>query len=105
MLLLNVRKGGANHAYHSLFVLALDRIRALIRPCGLESIRGGAMLCELCSVCQRVAWGEVVRLGFDKWRHESCYPGSSAWREAYILKPENERTEESIIIFNSKGGI
>jgi hypothetical protein len=57
---------------------------------------------ELCEVCQRVIWGEVVRLGFDKWRHEACYPGSAIWLEAFRLLPAERRTEEGRMIYEAK---
>jgi len=54
---------------------------------------------ELCEVCQRVAWGEVARLGFKKWRHDACYPGSAAWLEHFRMLPEREKTEEGKLIY------
>ena len=34
---------------------------------------------EFCRVCERVAFGDVVRLGFDHWRHAHCELGSPEW--------------------------
>ena len=31
---------------------------------------------EFCKICGNIAWGNVVLLGFSKWRHEECDIGS-----------------------------
>lgn len=38
---------------------------------------------ETCCICDRVRWGAWQSLGFGKWRHEECYPGSKSWVEHY----------------------
>jgi hypothetical protein len=42
---------------------------------------------ELCKVCERVAFGPIVRLGFDNWRHEDCVLGSQEWKLYYHRQP------------------
>jgi hypothetical protein len=54
---------------------------------------------ELCEVCQRVRWGEYVYLGFGRWRHQDCYPGSKNWFDYYRELPTNRRTHEGDLIF------
>lgn len=54
---------------------------------------------ELCKVCGRVQFGEIIRLGFKRWRHDDCHPGSRAWCEAYVLHPI--QTEEARILFQN----
>ena len=56
-----------------------------------------------CVVCERVQWGQVVRLGFGKWRHWECYPGSRQWREYWERLPEAQQTEEGRIIYDCTG--
>lgn len=59
------------------------------------------MMHEFCSVCDRVAWGDIVRLGFGKWRHDACYPGSKAWLEQFRLLPEGKKTAEGKLIYEA----
>ncbi len=59
------------------------------------------MMNELCSVCGRVRWGAYQPLGFGKWRHEECYPGTQAWREYWVTLPASKRTPEGNLIFNA----
>ena len=49
---------------------------------------------ELCEVCERVRFGDVQRLGFGKWRHAGCYPGSVDWLDYIRRMPEAKRTNE-----------
>ena len=53
---------------------------------------------EQCSVCDRAQWGEVVRLGYGKWRHDSCYPGSLPWLEYFKALPPDQQTSEGKLI-------
>jgi len=53
---------------------------------------------DYCAVCERVAWGYVVRLGFGKWRHAECYPGSAAWLDYFKRLPASQQTEEGIML-------
>jgi hypothetical protein len=46
---------------------------------------------SVCTICERVAFGKIVPLGFDKWRHEGCALGSKEWKEYYLRLAENER--------------
>jgi hypothetical protein len=55
-------------------------------------------LAELCQVCERVKWGECVRLGFGKWRHTECYPGSMPWLEYFKRLPASQQTAEGRIL-------
>jgi len=48
---------------------------------------------EFCNVCNRVYWGDAQRLGYGKWRHQECAPGSRNWVEAYEL--QRSRSEVS----------
>lgn len=57
---------------------------------------------EHCTVCGRVSFGSIQPLGFNKWRHESCYPGSKSWRDYFEQLPLNKRTPEGILIYNAK---
>lgn len=56
---------------------------------------------QFCTICDRVPWGEVTLLGFQKWRHDSCYPGSEAWLDYYERIPETQRTFEQTLIYNA----
>ena len=44
-----------------------------------------------CSICDRLAFGLLVPLGHDKWRHDGCVLGSDEWREYYLRLSYNER--------------
>jgi len=48
---------------------------------------------EVCKICQRVAWGNVIRLGFAKWRHDSCGLGSETWKDYYLALSKTEQAE------------
>ena len=45
---------------------------------------------ETCRVCDRPFWGEGQELGFGKWRHSECAPGSRSWVEYYEHGPRTE---------------
>lgn len=53
---------------------------------------------ELCRICDRVQWGEVVRSGFGTWRHSECRPGSEAWRERYHETAYVTRTDVDMML-------
>ena len=61
---------------------------------------------EVCFVCSRVRWGAYQVLGFGKWRHDECYPGSKAWLEAMEEKRAHhvKLTEEQSTIYNHHKG-
>lgn len=40
-------------------------------------------LAEFCTICDRVMFGEIVRVGYGKWRHDYCAIGSTAWLVYY----------------------
>jgi hypothetical protein len=50
-----------------------------------------------CAVCDRVQWGQWQYLGYGRWRHEECTPGSRAWCEKMAQTPV--RTSEQEILF------
>jgi len=54
---------------------------------------------ESCQVCERPRWGNIQYLGFGKWRHEECYPGSPAWREYYTTLPKAQQTPEGDTLY------
>jgi hypothetical protein len=54
---------------------------------------------EHCIICDRVPFGDIVRLGFGHWRHDQCAPGSPAWRERYQQLPSSAKTEEGNILY------
>lgn len=58
--------------------------------CVSESMRVGVME-ELCKICQRVAFGDIVRLAAGSWRHDDCAIGSEAWAVYYVGLPQSER--------------
>lgn len=46
---------------------------------------------ELCSICQRVKFGEWVQLFGVRWRHDSCGLGSDSWLAYYqALSPYDQ---------------
>ena len=45
-----------------------------------------------CKICERVSFGKIVHLGFDKWRHDHCEAGSPDWRIYYQRLDTKERT-------------
>lgn len=45
---------------------------------------------ETCRICDRPFWGEGQELGFGKWRHSECAPGSQSWVEYYLRGPRTE---------------
>ncbi len=51
------------------------------------------LLKELCQVCNRVPFGDIVRLGFGRWRHDCCAGGSQSWLENFhsIEHPTSEQ--------------
>lgn len=49
-------------------------------------------------------WGEVVRLGFAKWRHGECYPGSLPWLEYFKGLPEHLQTTEGKLLWAYRQG-
>jgi len=52
----------------------------------------GELLQEnLCSICQRVKWGEAVPLGHGRWRHSECAIGSESWRDYFLALPEGQQ--------------
>jgi len=42
---------------------------------------------ELCKICDRVAFGNIVHLGFNQWRHAGCALGSEEWKLYYQRQP------------------
>lgn len=68
----------------------------------LGYIEGVSPLVDVCSVCSRAIWGEAQRLGFAKWRHDTCYPGSQPWIEYVEGLTESERTNEMRLIYESR---
>lgn len=46
---------------------------------------------DICHICERVRFGQIVGLGFGKWRHQHCAVGSEEWREYYHRLPETDR--------------
>jgi hypothetical protein len=57
----------------------------------------GDDMTEFCSICQRVAFGQIVPLGgLGNWRHDECALGSEAWKEYYLgLSPEKQKPLKS----------
>lgn len=46
---------------------------------------------EFCKVCERVPFGDIVRLGHGTWRHDECQIGSEAWAEYFAKLPAKEK--------------
>lgn len=59
---------------------------------------------EHCAVCNRVKWGEVALLGYGKWRHGECYPGSLPWLEYFKALPEEQQTTEGRLLWAYRQG-
>ena len=56
---------------------------------------------EHCAICDRVAFGNIVRIGFGRWRHSGCEPGSKPWCEYFERLPKGQRTPEGQLIYNT----
>jgi hypothetical protein len=48
---------------------------------------------ELCRVCGRVPFGDIVLLGSEEWRHDRCCIGSEEWALYYAGLPVESRTK------------
>lgn len=44
-----------------------------------------------CKICDRVAFGPIVALGHEQWRHTHCAIGSQEWKAYYHRLPANEQ--------------
>ena len=54
-----------------------------------------------CAICERVPFGNIVRLGFDRWRHAGCAPGSPEWCAYFAAIPKAKRTSEGQLIYDN----
>jgi hypothetical protein len=61
--------------------------------------RGNAS--ESCTVCGRVEFGAVVNLGFTRWRHGACEPGSASWCAYFAALPATKQTSEGRLIYEA----
>jgi hypothetical protein len=48
---------------------------------------------ELCKICERVQFGDIVRLGHGVWRHETCCIGSEEWALYFERLPREEKAK------------
>jgi len=46
---------------------------------------------EVCYVCDRFCFGEIVCVGFGHWRHNHCGIGSEDWELYYQRQSENSK--------------
>lgn len=44
-----------------------------------------------CKICERVAFGPIVPLGLEQWRHAHCAIGSQEWKAYYHRLPKAEQ--------------
>ena len=49
----------------------------------LEASKPSTLPDALCSICDRVLWGDYQRLGNGKARHKDCVLGSEEWKLYY----------------------
>ena len=48
---------------------------------------------QCCKICQRVPFGEIVRLANGAFRHEECAIGSEEWALYYAGLPSAEKAK------------
>jgi hypothetical protein len=53
----------------------------------------------ICTICDRVLWGNVIYLGNGHYRHDECAPGSPAWCTYYTNLPVQQRTDAGDILY------
>jgi len=99
----------------------LMRVRKTLKEAGLVTIDGhtfsvkgsvkvvkrplaaskSVALGDACTVCGRVEFGAVVNLGFTRWRHAACEPGSASWCAYFAALPATKQTPEGRLIYEA----
>jgi hypothetical protein len=94
-------KGAAIKLAQRTETLLKEKKNGKAHPATKDPAVGSSIKETFCAICERVPFGNLIRLGFDRWRHAGCEPGSPEWCVYFEALPKAKRTNEGKLIYEN----